>query len=316
MDVPDDDWRGGALHFEFSGIPDLVIVEVLEVTLLDFEKFSTMEIVAKDDKTSVYGISPGQDGSSQTINTEGSGKIKEMTVNFPESGGVGMIKMCVENPLIRGDPHVRTIDNQRVNVFLEVGPWVEMMRGPTFALFGHVFNKANDRSTQWIDGLAVVDAEQKTVLNITIPHDKAVGEVHDRDGISYLRVDFDGIELDATNRAYSYFSKKNETLLTLNATKLSSSVRGGRSPIYNDKLTVETPDFTFVAEVGREDNRKNFDSLEEQIGYTHIDAGFPVLDPETVHGPLVDIIYGKDTPAARMWRDKANAYGAAVRVSR
>eukprot|EP00631_Chrysoreinhardia_giraudii_P001512 CAMPEP_0197421640 /NCGR_PEP_ID=MMETSP1170-20131217/9902_1 /TAXON_ID=54406 /ORGANISM="Sarcinochrysis sp, Strain CCMP770" /LENGTH=377 /DNA_ID=CAMNT_0042948905 /DNA_START=185 /DNA_END=1318 /DNA_ORIENTATION=- len=258
------------------------------------------------DVTTSVGLASATDGTltckRENVCQGGMDKERKYTYKAPKCMGM------------KGDPHVHTRDGHQIDIYLPVGKWVELLAGPDVALFGHVFSKPEDPVIQWFDGLAVTDAtNNNTIFNFTIPHDIPIGEVNDRGNgtIDYFLVlDEDGTKLVDANKTYTSKTGRVE----VEAAKLSNHVRGGVHPIYNDKLTVSAPHFTFSVVNSRETNENFFSSPEEQLSLTHIDVDFALLDPKNVKGPLVDLMFDRsDSDLADAWEHEANAYELRVR---
>eukprot|EP00630_Chrysocystis_fragilis_P007206 CAMPEP_0197391130 /NCGR_PEP_ID=MMETSP1165-20131217/2885_1 /TAXON_ID=284809 /ORGANISM="Chrysocystis fragilis, Strain CCMP3189" /LENGTH=193 /DNA_ID=CAMNT_0042916681 /DNA_START=1 /DNA_END=582 /DNA_ORIENTATION=+ len=190
------------------------------------------------------------------------------------------------------------------------------MSGSSQALLGRVFNKPGIPEVQWFDGLAVADLEtNKTLFNATIPHNVKAGFVGNASQnatcVSYFHAELDGQVITDSNKQYT--SKDG---LVVTAEKLPSHVRGSyrEKPVYDDKLTVKTRDFTFTFANGKETNSNLYDSREEQMAYTHINVEFPKISLRKVHGPLFEIFYKDILPLslqAKAWKSKGNAYASA-----
>lgn len=161
------------------------------------------------------------------------------------------------------DPHIHTHDGKKVDIYLPVGQWVPLMASSDSILKGRVFSKTDDLTVQWFDGIAL-EHHGQIVFNVTIPHDVKVGEVNAPDAIAYLDVRLDGQRLVDTD--HTYVSADGAVRVT--ATKTDKAVRKG---IYNDRLAIETSDFTFTIVVAKESNKKLFDSVSLSV------LRFPIL---------------------------------------
>jgi len=217
-------------------------------------------------------------------------------------------------PRMRGDPHVHTQEGRRVDIYLPLGIWSPLLAGDRVAMTGHVFARANkdDTTTQWFDGIRVVEANDttKVLFEARIPHDIELGTVGpDGTYVQYIRASLGDDPITKTNATYT------SPPLTVKASKMTSHVRGGRRPIYNDRLYVTTPDFEFTLENSRETNRDLFDSLQEQLAETHLNLAFKrVPFPETLSGPLAELMWPRlhetRSEQARAFTSKTNAFVA------
>lgn len=190
------------------------------------------------------------------------------------------------------DPHVHTADGHLVDIYLPIQTWTLLLTGPTFGLTGRVFARDSDNATQWFDGIRLVDtASDDVIFEAVIPRDVELGAVGPE--VQYVRATLAGTNLTKTDATYEAGD------VQVVVSKLSSAVRSGRNPIFNDKFAIKTPDFNFVLVNARETNRDNYDTLEEQLSETHIDLSFGTIpDTQQLAGPLADIIWGDRSDAA------------------
>lgn len=160
-----------------------------------------------------------------------------------------------------------------------------MLASPRFALSGRVFCKGDDKSRQWFDGVALVDAlTLKTIFNATLPRDN-VGLLGTKGQIQYFYATLDSQVLKASNTTYS----SKDGRVRVGASKLRSAARRG---VLNDIFKIVTPDFTFSIESSRETKREYFSTREEQLSLTHIDVRFKyVPHPENFAGPLAELMF-------------------------
>lgn len=217
-----------------------------------------------------------------------------LTEVLEDCGGATFSPTSVPAPMptrsmgVRGDPHVTKSDGHRVDIYLQPGVWTYLLQGEEFALSGRVFSRNVSKSTQWFDGFRVeLAATRDVVVEIALPHDVELGKVgKDQTEIQYLAVTLDGRKLDKTDATYSARD------VEVTASKLDSHVRGGRNPIYNDRIQVATHDFDISVIVSRETNRDLFDTPDEGFKETHCDLKFTkVPNARNLVGPLAEILF-------------------------
>lgn len=294
---PDDSRYGGTFVFDFTAIDG--VIEARDIVVVDTEDMGTISCLFPRGGEKRVTIPDITNSHMETVYL-GCNYVTKLAVQIPGSGALDNLTLCapadampasgssLPTTTITGDPHIHTASGHIVDLVLPVGPWVPLLEGPNFALEGHVFSKAQDEKIQWFDGFAVIDKTRNaTVFNATIPHDVPIGEAGPVGGIEYVTATLDGDRITATNKVYKAAG------VTVAANKLSSAIRGGLRPKYNDDLDVIVKDFGFEIYIARETSRDNYDSLEEQLALTHLDVRFhDNFDTTKLSGVLVNVIWG------------------------
>jgi len=318
-DGPDDRSFGGEIYLDFSTFGDSGVVTVSKLTVVDIdsEEEADSYIVLMNPAGEVVGMQTGMmnagDGSVQEIDFEEIEDVSMMQVIFKGSAAVDDIEVCISEssfsggpPDVRDDPHVHTADGHVVDIYLKPKHWVSMMAGPRYAISGRVFSKDNDETKQWFDGITLLDSSTgDEIASVVIPHDVEVGSLGDHSEVQYFDVTFEGEQLVKTNREF----ESKDGLVTIKTSKLAKSARSG---IFNDMITIATPDFTFTLESSRETKKEYFNTTEEQIQLTHIDLKFlRTPHPQDYAGPLAEIMFRNiitsKSSEALAWTQKTNA---------
>ena len=217
--------------------------------------------------------------------SEASGCFEEIDPATACEWTVRTPNMCPKTE-VKNDPHIKDVYGDSKLMWLPFNEWSPVMWDSKVTVNMHPVVEIDSRH-QWVDGLVLQDSE-KTLFNVTIPHDQDPKAA--KSTLDYVNVQIDGLRILELGE---YISKDKRVSLKIEELEKAKSIFANDE---KDIVMTVSVDNNYYFTVTPKQAMLNENVLEQQqdaLTFIHLDTSFDYID-DTIDGPLAYLLYSHE----------------------